>query len=101
MMKIKKTIDISKLKVKYVLGIQSDSPTYPEPEDILYELIRDYCGRVATELKFTDVSLKKKYSLTDEKLKDTIEWLTNNKIITSINDTTAYTTLKVIKNPYE
>lgn len=98
---IKKTIDISKLKVKYVLGIHSSLPSYPDSEDILYELIRDYCGRVAKELKFTDISLKKKYGLTDDQLRDTLEWLSNKKIIKTTIDNSAYTTLKVIKNPYE
>jgi len=100
-MKIKKVINAGKLKVKYVLGIHSSLPSYPDAEDILYELIRDYCGRVATELKFTDVSLQKKYSLSDKQLKNTIEWLTNKKILKAVNNNPNYTTYEIIKNPYE
>lgn len=100
-MKIKKSINTGKLKVKYVLGIHSTLPSYPDSEDILYELIRDYCGKVAKELKFTNVSLQKKYSLSDEKLSEVIEYLTSHGFLGVVNDNSAYTTYEVIKNPYE
>jgi|TARA_Y100000389_G_scaffold194927_1_gene225580 hypothetical protein len=96
-----KNLNTAKLKVKHVLGNHTTLPSYPDGEDIIYELIRDYCGRVAKEIKFTNISLQKKYSLTDEKTNSIIMELRNSKIIKVALSNSAYTTYEVIKNPYE
>lgn len=98
---LKKTINTSKLKVKYVLGNYTTMKGYPDAEDIIYELIEDYCSRVAKEIKFTNVSLQKKYGLPEEKISELIKILLDWKIINEVNSTSAYTTYEVIKNPYE
>ena len=74
-MKIKKQINTAKLKVKYVLGSYSSLSSYPDAEDVIFEFIRDYCGKVAKDIKFTNVSLQKKYDLTEEKTRDSQEKL--------------------------
>jgi hypothetical protein len=98
---LKKTIDTAKLKVKHVLGNHTALPTYPDSEDVIFELIRDYCGKVAKEIKFTNVSLQKKYDLTDERTNEIIMSLRRDKIIDVSLSNAAYTTYEVIKNPYE
>jgi len=98
---LKKTLNTAKLKVKHVLGNHTTLPNYPDAEDITYELIRDYCGKVAKEIKFTNVSLQKKYSLTDEKTNEIIMQLRRDKIIDVSLSNSAYTTYEVIRNPYE
>lgn len=98
---LKKTLNTSKLKVKHVLGNHTTLSTYPDSEDVIFELIRDYCGKVAQEIKFTNVSLQKKYSLTDEKTNEIITQLKNDKIIEVSLSNSAYTTYEVIVNPYE
>jgi len=98
---LKKTLNTAKLKVKHVLGNHTTLPNYPDAEDITYELIRDYCGKVAKEIKFTNVSLQKKYSLSDEKTNSIIMQLRNDKIIDISISNSAYTTYEVIRNPYE
>ena len=98
---LKKTLNTAKLKVKHVLGNHTTLPNYPDAEDITYELIRDYCGKVAKEIKFTNVSLQKKYSLSDEKTNSIIMQLINDKIIDVSISNSAYTTYEVIRNPYE
>jgi len=99
-MTISKKIEISKLKIKYVLGNQSTLVDYPTSEDILYELIEDWCGRIYEELKFTDVSLKKKYNLTTQQTEDIIEQFKLWGCIEDVLSNSAYTTYKVIKNPF-
>lgn len=96
-----KTLNTSKLKVKYVLGNHSSVPGYPDAEDIIFELIRDYCGKVAKEIKFTNVSLQKKYSLTEERSSAIIEKLMADGILKVSLQNSAYTTYEVIRNPYE
>jgi len=96
-----KTLNTSKLKVKYVLGNHSSVPGYPDAEDIIFELIRDYCGKVAKEIKFTNVSLQKKYSLTEERASAIIEKLMADGILKVSLQNSAYTTYEVIRNPYE
>ena len=65
-MMLPKILNTAKLKVKYVLGNHTALPNYPDAEDILFELIRDYCGKVAKEIKFTDVSMAKRWNLSKE-----------------------------------
>lgn len=96
-----KTLNTSKLKVKYVLGNHSSVPGYPDSEDIIFELVRDYCGKVAKEIKFTNVSLQKKYSLTKERASAIIEKLMADGILKVSLQNSAYTTYEVIHNPYE
>ena len=98
---LKKSLNTAKLKVKHVLGNHTTLPNYPDAEDIIYELIRDYCGKVAKEIKFTNVSLQKKYSLSDEKTNSIIMQLRNDKIIKVSLSNSAYTTYEVVVNPYE
>jgi hypothetical protein len=97
---LKKTIDTTKLKVKYVLGNHSILPGYPDANDIIFELIRDYCGRVANEIRFTNISLQKRYELTEEKTSAIIERLMADGILSKINSNSAYTTYEVIINPF-
>jgi hypothetical protein len=96
-----KNLNTAKLKVKHVLGNHTTLPNYPDAEDIMYELIRDYCGKVAKEIKFTNVSLQKKYSLSDEKVNSILMQLRNDKIIKVSLSNSAYTTYEVVVNPYE
>jgi hypothetical protein len=98
---LKKIINTSKLKVKYVLGNHSSVPGYPDAEDVIFELIRDYCGKVAKEIKFTNVSLQKKYELTEEKTSAIIERLMADGILSEVNSNSAYSTYEVMVNPYE
>lgn len=98
---LKKSLNTAKLKVKYVLGNYTTLPGYPDTEDVIFELIRDYCGKVAKDIKFTNVSLQKKYNLTEEKAANIIEKLVADKILKEINSTSAYSTYEVIRNPYE
>lgn len=98
---LKKTIDTGKLKVKHVLGNHISLSTYPDAEDIIFELIRDYCGKVAKEIKFTDVSLQKKYNLSNKKTSSIIHTLVSEGILKEVNSTSSYKTYEVIKNPFE
>lgn len=97
---LKKTINTSKLKVKYVLENHLTLLGYPDAEDVIFELIRDYCGKVAKEIKFTNVSLQKRYELTEEKTLSIIERLVADGILEEVNSNSAYTTYEVIVNPY-
>lgn len=80
-MKMEKKINESKLKVKYVIGSYRDSDDFPTSEDILYELTKEFCTKSAKELRFTNESLKSRYSLSDDNFNSIINnWLKNNII---------------------
>ena len=96
-----KILNTAKLKVKYVLGNHTTQPQYPDAEDILFELIRDYCVKVAKEIKFTDVSMLKRWDITEEQCDSILKELINHKLINISLQNSAYTTYEVIKNPYE
>ena len=98
---LKKTLNLDKLKVKYVLENHSSLKTYPDAEDILFEYIRNYCNRPkATKIKFTDVSLVKYYSLSDEKLREVLTYLEEKGFIEKTHSTRSLNTYEIIKNPY-
>jgi hypothetical protein len=96
-----KILNTAKLKVKYVLGNHTTLPHYPDAEDILFELIRDYCGKVAKEIKFTDVSMAKRWNLSKEQCDILIEELVKHKLLEISLQNSAYTTYEVIHNPYQ
>ena len=85
MSKMEKKIDESKLKVKYIIGSYRDSDDFPTYEDVLYELIKEFCTKSAKELKFTNESLKLRYSLSDESFNSIINTLLKKNIIETIN----------------
>ena len=97
---MKKTIDIRKLKVKYVLGNYTSLKNYPTTEDILYEIIIDFCGRIYNELKFTDSSIQSKYSLSENETSMFINQLKGWDLLEEVHSNSAYTTYKIIKNPF-
>jgi hypothetical protein len=100
-MMLPKILNTAKLKVKYVLGNHTTLPHYPDAEDILFELIRDYCGKVAKEIKFTDVSMAKRWNLSKEQCDILIEELVKHKLLEISLQNSAYTTYEVIHNPYQ
>ncbi len=100
-MMLPKILNTAKLKVKYVLGNHTTLPHYPDAEDILFELIRDYCGKVAKEIKFTDVSMAKRWNLSKEQCDILIEELVKHKLLKISLQNSAYTTYEVIHNPYQ
>ena len=100
-MMLPKILNTAKLKVKYVLGNHTTLPHYPDAEDILFELIRDYCGKVAKEIKFTDVSMSKRWNLSKEQCDILIEELVKHKLLEISLQNSAYTTYEVIHNPYQ
>ena len=100
-MMLPKILNTAKLKVKYVLGNHTTLPHYPDAEDILFELIRDYCGKVAKEIKFTDVSMAERWNLSKEQCDILIEELVKHKLLEISLQNSAYTTYEVIHNPYQ
>ena len=96
-----KQLNTAKLKVKYVLGNHTSQPGYPDAEDVLFELIRDYCGKVAKEIKFTDVSMAKRWNLNEEQCEKILKKLLEIKCVRVDFSNSAYTTYEVIQNPYE
>ena len=99
-MMLPKTLNNAKLKVKYVLGNHTTLPNYPDAEDILFELIRDYCGKVAKDIKFTDVSMAKRWSLSKEQCDVILSELLKHNFLEISLQNSAYTTYEVIYNPY-
>ncbi len=96
-----KILNTEKLKVKYVLGNHTTLPQYPDAEDILFELIRDYCGKVAKEIKFTNISMAKRWSLSEEQCNVLLKELLKHNFLEISLQNSAYTTYEVIYNPYE
>jgi hypothetical protein len=95
-----KQIDPNKLKVKYVLGNHSSLPNYPTPEDILYELLRDYCARADENIRITDVHLAKRYAISVERAVETLEHLVAKGIAEIARVGSEKTTYEIILNPY-
>ena len=100
-MMLPKTLNTAKLKVKYVLGNHTTLPQYPDAEDVHFELIRDYCGKVAKEIKFTNVSMAKRWNLSKEQCDVILKQLLKHNFLEISLQNSAYTTYEVIYNPYQ
>ena len=100
-MMLPKTLNTAKLKVKDVLGNHTSQPNYPDAEDVLFELIRDYCEMVAKEIKFTDVSMAKRWNLSKERCDVILKELLKHNFLEISLQNSAYTTYEVIYNPYQ
>jgi len=96
-----KILNTAKLKVKYVLGNHTTLSSYPDAEDVIFDLIRDYCGKVAKEIKFTDISMAKRWNLSKEQCNTILATLQKHKLVDISLQNSAYTTYEVIHNPYE
>lgn len=99
-MKMEKRIDISKLKVKYVIGSYRDSDDFPTAEDILYELTKEFCTKSAKELRFTNESLKLRYSLSDESFNSIINTMLKKNIIETIKEKDGVITYEIKINKF-
>lgn len=99
-MKMEKRIDISKLKVKYVIGSYRDSDDFPTAEDILYELTKEFCTKNTKELRFTNESLKLRYSLSDDKFDLIINGLLKKNIIEIVKEKDNITTYEIKINKF-
>ena len=105
---MEKRIDISKLKVKYVIGSYRDSDDFPTAEDILYELTEDilyeltkeFCTKSAKELRFTNESLKLRYSLSDESFNSIINTMLKKNIIETIKEKDGVITYEIKINKF-
>ncbi len=98
---LKKTLNPENLKVKYILENHTSLKSYPDAEDILFEYLRDFCNRpTRTTIKFTDVSFKKRWDLSDEKADEILTYLKEHKFISEVRGNSAYVTYEIVKNPY-
>lgn len=98
---MKKTINTSKLKIKYIIGSYRDADDFPTSEDILYELIKDWSVKGAKDLIFTDVSLKTTYSLSDKQFNGFINKMIKSNIIEIVKQKEDITTYKIKTNIFE
>jgi len=100
MTKMEKKIDESKLKVKYIIGSYRDSDDFPTYEDILYELTKEFCTKSAKELRFTNESLKLRYSLSDESFNMIINTMLKKNIIETIKEKDGVITYEIKINKF-
>lgn len=97
---MEKKIDESKLKVKYIIGSYRDSDDFPTYEDILYELTKEFCTKSAKELRFTNESLKLRYSLSDESFNTVINTMLKKNIIETIKEKDGVITYEIKINKF-
>lgn len=98
---MEKTINRDKLKIKYILDNYRDLPKFPTFEDILYELIKDFCTKSTNVLKFTNESLKTRYNLSNDRFDNFINKLVEKGIIEKEKENGNLITYKIIKNIFE
>ena len=85
-------LDVDKVQVRYITGINKCLPGYPTPLDVLYES----CRESADTNLFSDVKMENKYGLDEDGINTIIESLTNLGYIKKNN-----TRYKIIKTPWD
>ncbi len=80
-----KTIDQSKLKAKHALEIYQSAPTYPQYEDILYEIVKvlQDSARLDTAVRPEDIYKAVKTRYSEESLQQSMEYLTEKGFLSS------------------
>lgn len=100
-MQVTKKINTDKLKVKYVLGNYSMQRSYPDAEDVLYELIVDFCNSKRKRLTFTDIGIFEKYNVSMNDIHSWMNIFINSEFIKIHKQDKDKITYELIKNPYE
>ena len=85
-------LDVDKVQVRYITGINKCLPGYPTPLDVLYES----CRESADTNLFSDTKMENKYGLDEDGIKTIIESLTNLGYIKKNN-----TRYKIISTPWD
>lgn len=85
-------LDVDKVQVRYITGINKCLPGYPTPLDVLY----DSCMESPDNNLFSEAKLENKYDLDEDGINTIIESLTNLGYIKKNN-----TRYKIIKTPWD
>ena len=97
------TINEDKLPIKYILGIEKDLESYPDPIDVLHHVINmAYRNPERYKASFTKHAAKTYWfkETEDEKLTESINKLTQMGYILETNTTPGKEAYKVIINPF-
>jgi hypothetical protein len=92
-----------KIQIKYILGSYKDSPNYPEPNDIIYLMVKRAAdkGLDLTDINFTTTRLYKKLSeCKDKNVEKSLKYLEETGQIEKTRETKGGVSYKILKNPY-
>lgn len=64
-------LDINKIQLRYITGINKCLAGYPTPLDILYES----CVESIDDCLFSSAKMENRYGLSDEKIEDVVKYL--------------------------
>lgn len=95
--------DLDKIEIKYILGTYRDKPSYPEPEDILYLMVKRAAdkGLDLQDISFTTTRLYKKLGdCNSENVDRSLDYLVSSKQIEKTRETKDSATYRILKNPY-
>ena len=91
-------INWNKVKIKHVLGIAKDLPSYPDQHDLLFYIIKESAGK--KDPSYTDIQLAAQLSQEKEKIKNLLLILSEEGYLKITKVTDEKTIVKVTKNPY-
>lgn len=98
------SIDNTKIKVKYLIGIYQDLPSYPDSEDLLYYLVNQAISNNNNQYEFSDLALLSKFKETKVKDIDDIQLLlkdlVSKKYVRKVKSTNLKDVYELIENPF-
>jgi hypothetical protein len=98
------TINEDKLPIKYILGIEKDLDSYPDPTDVLHHVINlAYKNPERYKGSFTKHAAKTYWfkETSEELLTESINKLMEHGYILETNNTPGKEAYKIIINPFE
>lgn len=98
------TINEDKLPIKYILGIEKDLESYPDPLDVLHHVVNlAYRNPDRYKGTFTKHAAKTYWfkDVNEDQLSESINKLTQMGYIIETNNTPGKEAYKVIINPFE
>ena len=98
------TINEDKLPIKYILGIEKDLESYPDPLDILYFMVNmAYRNPERYKGTFTRHACKTYWfkEIEEDKLDESLNKLTQMGYVVQTNNTPNKEAYKIMINPFE
>lgn len=97
----KRGIDLKKIKIKHLLGINKELARYPDNSDILYFMVENASAKTGKDsYLYSDEMIGKRFEIEKEYAKEILDELTSLGYLEYVKDTNTKSIYELVQNPY-
>ena len=94
-------IDLKKIRVKHLLGMHKELPSYPDTSDILYYMVETVSAKAEKDAYlFADDVISRRFEIEQAHAKQMLEELCSLGYMEHLKSTNIKDVYKLIHNPY-